>query len=79
MAPSSRPKREPYLGERLRQLAIPESWDLSSPSRLASPSIEVDRQAELIAYLKDFLVIGIICLCILPLIAFLERLPPADK
>jgi DHA2 family multidrug resistance protein len=65
--------------ERLRQLAIPESWDLASPGGLASLSIEVDRQAELIAYLNDFLVIGIICLCILPLIAFLKRPPAADK
>ena len=64
--------------ERLRHIPIPEIWDLDTLGGLATLSGEIGRQAELIAYLNDFLVVGVICLGILPLIAFLKK-PPAPK
>lgn len=65
------------INERLRHIPIPESWDLNTVSGLASLSAEISRQAELIAYLNDFLVIGMICGGILPLLFFLKKPPPA--
>ena len=64
--------------ERLRHIAMPEIWDLDTLGGLATLSAEIGRQAELIAYLNDFLVTGVICLGILPLIAFLKK-PPAPE
>ena len=62
--------------ERLRHIPMPETWDLNTTSGLATLSAEISRQAELIAYLNDFLVIGAICAAILPLLFFLKK-PPA--
>ena len=64
------------INERYRHVVMPENWTLDNLDGLATLSVEIGRQAELIAYLNDFLVIGAICLSILPLIAFLKKPPP---
>ena len=68
----------PPTSERLRRVTMPETWDLDTVGGLATIAVEIGRQAELIAYLNDFLVIGVICLGILPLIAFLKSHRWAD-
>ena len=63
--------------DRLRRITLPESWDLHSPSGLAVVSAEIGRQAEMIAYLNAFLVIGLIATVILPFLFLLKKPEPA--
>ena len=59
--------------ERLRQSPLAESLDLNTPSGLASIAAEIYRQAELIAYLNSFLVIGLVAALTLPLVLFVRK------
>ena len=59
--------------ERLRQAPVPESWDPNTTSGLAALAAEVGRQAELVAYVNAFLVIGVAAAAVLPLIFFLKK------
>lgn len=63
--------------ERLRQIEMPQSWDIATQPGLASIAVEIGRQAELIAYLNAFLIIGIAAAAVVPLLAFLKR-PPLE-
>ena len=59
--------------ERLQRITLPETWDLHSPTGLAAVSAEIGRQAEIIAYLNAFLVIGMIATVILPFLLVLKK------
>ena len=65
--------------ERYRHIVMPDTWDLDTLGGLATLSVEIARQAELIAYLNDFLVSGALCLAILPLIALLNKPAPTQE
>ena len=64
--------------ERLRRITLPENWDLESPSGLAAIAAEIGRQAEIIAYLNAFLVIGVIATVILPFLFLLKKPKPTQ-
>ena len=64
--------------ERLRRIPLPDSWDLHSVTGLASIEAEIGKQAEIIAYLNSFLVIGLIATVILPLLLLLRKPNPVD-
>ena len=59
--------------ERFRHIPMPESWDTTTTEGLAALQAEIGHQAELIAYLNDFLVVGLIGMAILPLLFFLKK------
>ena len=59
--------------ERLRQLPLPQSLDPITPSGLASIASEINRQAELIAYLNSFLVIGLVAAASIPLVLIVRK------
>ena len=59
--------------ERLRQLPLPQSLDLNTPSGLAGIASEINRQAELIAYLNSFLVIGLVAAASIPLVLIVRK------
>ena len=59
--------------ERLRQLPLPQSLDLGTPTGLASIASEINRQAELIAYLNSFLVIGLVAAASIPLVLIVRK------
>ena len=59
--------------ERLKLADLPTSLDIQSASGLASLAKMIGEQAELIAYLNAFLVIGLVTAVVIPLLLFLKR------
>lgn len=58
-------------------LRLPGGWDVDSPAGLAAISLEIDRQAQIIAYSNTFLIISVTALLMLPLIMMVSR--PKDS
>ncbi len=54
-------------------LRLPGGWDVDSPAGLAAISVEINRQAQIIAYSNTFLIIAVTALLMLPLILMVSR------
>jgi DHA2 family multidrug resistance protein len=58
--------------ERFRNLALPQSWDVSTIEGLLRLNSLIDKQAEFIAYLHDFRLMTVLMLCLLPLLMLMR-------
>ena len=58
---------------------LPESWRLDELSGLSSLSGVIDRQAAMIAYVDDFLVLTVLTLALIPLILLISKPPGARE
>ncbi len=62
------------FNEGLRHFQLPALWDITTPRGLAFLDAEVNRQAALLAYSNDFLLLTFIILACIPLVFFMRRL-----
>ena len=65
--------------ERLRRISLPDSLSLDTQSGLAGLAEIIGRQAQMIAYLNAFLVIGLVTAAVLPLLIFLKKPQAKEK
>jgi DHA2 family multidrug resistance protein len=50
-----------------------EAWDPNTPTGLAASAAEISRQAEMIAYVNAFLVVGIVAAAVVPLVLIVRK------
>ncbi len=67
------------FNELYRSPNLPESWRLDDLSGLSSLSGVIDRQAAMIAYVDDFLVLTVLTLALIPLILLISKPPRARE
>ncbi len=64
--------------DRLRHLALPETWNMDSVQGMLTLDRMIELQAEFIAYLHNFEIMTIATLCALPLVLLLRTKRPQD-
>jgi DHA2 family multidrug resistance protein len=58
--------------ERFRNLALPASWDVHTAQGMQRLNALIDKQAEFISYLHDFMLMTVLMLCLLPLLLLMK-------